>query len=126
MFQTTRTAPVKGLDDYVFEKTRVASFNGPDRISHAWRNTRTEDYATKFATKAQAVESARKFEKGLQAEARGVAYTEQFADAPVSWIEDEIARIEPTLWHGPGTAEDKCYRAGLVAGYRAILAAREG
>lgn len=64
---TTTTAPVKGLGDYTFERSREITFEGR-RIRHAWSNQRTGDWATNFRTKAEAVANARRFERGLRAE----------------------------------------------------------
>ena len=74
---TRKTAPVKGLEDYTFEKSEEY---WPGRVikQHGWTNTRTGDWATKFPTKAEAVKAAHRFEKGLRAEERGVVGTRQF------------------------------------------------
>lgn len=124
---TTKTAPVKSLPDYEFEKTRVWSFYDERyHTSHHWLNTRTGDYATKYATKKQAVESAKRFEAGLVAEARGNAYVSQFADAPTEWLREEAARVEARLVAARQSDdfETRCYLAGLYDGYRRLLTNR--
>jgi hypothetical protein len=62
-----RTAQVKGLPNYQFERfTEIDWTTNQDRVTHGWTNTVTEDWATKFPTKAAAVLNARRFENGLR------------------------------------------------------------
>lgn len=125
--ETVKTAPVKSLPDYEFEKTRVWSFYDERyHTSHHWHNTRTDDWATKYATKKQAVEGAKRFETGLRAEEQGRAYVDQFADAPTEWLQEEAARVEARLVAARQSDDFKtrCYLAGLYDGYRRLLTNR--
>lgn len=53
--------------------------------------------------------------------AAGIAYTEQFADAPAAWLAAEIARVAESM--AADGAANSAYGAGLVAGYALRLAA---